>query len=157
MERKRLLPNPSELIASIESKAVTVRDAATTLSDRIKTFEQYLSRIKGRVETLCFGEHPDATTDEEQAYLSLCLKYHRDGKDWKISWSRYHESYHQDHAMDFSLLVDAPVKIKIGAIKLFPDLLEAISKSQDRLVKEIEDATEGFDAFAATLPKLEGK
>ncbi len=157
MKRERLVPDPAEVIQEIAEKANTVRGAATALTQRIEMFENYLSKVKGRVETMCFGLHPNAETEEESAELMLCLKFHRVDKAWIISWADFHQQYHSENPMSFSPLVDAPVKIKLAAIPMFSDLLESIAKSQDRLVEQITKGTQSFDAFAETLPNLEGK
>ena len=59
MQRKdEILRTSVEVLDSIAAKSVEVRDAATALTDRIVAFEKYLAKLKGRVETECYGPHP---------------------------------------------------------------------------------------------------
>lgn len=152
---------PTQIVLSaISSKAARVRAAATELSAEIESFEQYLGKLPGRVETTCFGDHPDAETTLQQCELSLVLKLHRKGKAWMISYSQFHEAFDNDpeNPITFEPLKEAPLKFKIAAVKMFPNLLASIEKSQDTLIKEVEAATIDLKFFASSLPPLkEGK
>jgi hypothetical protein len=148
---KKPLRSPPEVVESIQDHAADVREAAEELTKRIEQFEVYLATIKGRVETMHFGVHPSSDGVEDQLELAILL--HRKGKDWMLSWSDYHPSYHEQHGMDWQPLKRAPLKIKIAAVRMFPDFLQAIEKSQKRLSEEILEATSRFDVFAETLTK----
>ena len=149
--RKKPLRSPPEVVESIQNHAEDVREAAEELTKRIEQFEVYLAAIKGRVDTMHFGVHPSADGVEDQ--LELAVRLHRKGKDWILSWSDYHPGYHEEHGMDWQPLKRAPLKIKIAAVRMFPDFLQAIEKSQKRLSEEILESTSQFDAFAKTLTK----
>ncbi|HDZ21833.1 hypothetical protein LCGC14_0225630 [marine sediment metagenome] len=142
----------SEVVKSIRNHAVGVREAAEGLTERIEQFEVYLGTLKGRVDTVHFGAHPNADP-EEKDQLELAIRLHRQDKQWVLSWSSYHPEYPEEYGMEWKPLKKAPLKIKIAAVKMFPDLIEAIEKSQMRLAEEIEAATAQFDAFAETLAK----
>jgi hypothetical protein len=132
-------------------KSSDVRDAAAELTKRIIQFTEYLSGLSGRIEATAWGLHPDA--DSPQSELELGLKFHKQGgRDWIISWSDYYPAHHEIHGMDWTPLVTAPLKIKLAAVKMFPDLLESIEKSQDRIVAEIQRTSMAFDEFVAGLP-----
>ena len=106
------------------------------------------------MDTCQYGNHPDHGFDPE---YSLAIRLHRLDKTWILSWS-CHSIYHNDQLgekMDWQPLKEAPLKIKIAAVKIFPNLLEAIEKSQIQLAEEIKRATAEFDAFAQTLPRNE--
>lgn len=150
MSKKPYRPAP-EVIESIQDHAASVRDAAEGLTKRIEQFEVFLGSLKGRVDTMHFGTHPNSGDPQDQ--LELGIRLHRQGKDWVLSWSDYEPSYHEVHGMNWQLLKEAPLKIKIAAVKMFPDFLEAIEKSQIQLAEEIIEATSQFDAFAEMLTK----
>ena len=140
-----------EVIESIQDHAVSVREAAEELTKRIEQFEVYLAALKGRVDTMHFGRHPNSDGEEDQ--LELAIRLHRKAKEWVLSWSDYHPQYHEERGMEWRPLKEAALKIKIAAIRMFPDFLESIEKSQIRLAEEIADATSQFDAYAETLTK----
>jgi hypothetical protein len=147
---------PTVVLTSIDAKASDVRSAATELSARITWFEDYLSKLPGRVETEYHGPHPDATTINQQEEMALVLKLHREGKAWILSVGSYHEHFTTpEDPIDFKPLADASLKYKIAAVKMFPNLLAAIETSQSKLVQELNAATAEFDAFASQLK--EGK
>lgn len=161
MERTPLTPRSSaQVLKSIEAKSASVREAAESLDSRIRQFEKYLSQVPGRVETFHFGNHPD-NDPNDQWTLQLVLKFHRDGKEWKLACGSYHEHYNGnfEEPVQYKPLVEAPLKIKVAALKMFPDLLESIEKQQDTVVEAIRKTTAEFDAFAASLgmPCKEGK
>lgn len=152
---------PDEILKSISTKALDVRTSANELSKRIEKFQEFLGKLPGRVETEFYGSHPDATTPYEDSQLSLVLRLHREGKSWILSYGSFHEQFHNDpdESVTFAPLMDAPLRIKIAAVKIFPNMLAAIEKSQDKLVSEIQYAVSQFDIFAASLPTVakEGK
>jgi len=148
MATKPSRPSP-EVIESIKHNAARVREAADEMTKRIEQFETYLGSLKGRIDTMHFGTHPDATPPQYE--LELGIRLHRKDKAWVLSWSEYHPSFHEEHGMEWKPLKEASLKIKIAAMKMFPDLLEAIEKSQIQLVEEIEGATADFDTFAKTF------
>jgi hypothetical protein len=148
MSEKKVQRSPEDIQIAIAEKSLKVKFAATQLSSRIQIFEAWLSKLPGRVETVHFGDHPD---DDGSETLSFCLKLHRSGKDWIISYGTFHASFDFDRDVDWKPLREAPVRFKLLAIQQFPDLLEEIEKSQERLANEIKQACSDFDDFAAKL------
>ena len=145
---------PEAIVRAITEKSKSVRDFATELSDRIVDFRDFLAQLPGRVAATAWGRHPDSDqmTEEDQLNLgdySLGLSFDREGKDWALTYTSSHEA--DDMPLEWKPLHEAPLKIKIAAIKLFPDLLSAIETSQDVLVKEISQAITDYDAFAASM------
>ena len=145
----RLAP---EVVTSIQDQAARVRGAADEITNRIAKFQTYLGSLKGRVDTTHFGTHPDHDLYDHQDEVELAVRLHRQEKTWLLSWGNYHPAY-DDRPISWQPLTEAPLKIKIAAVRMFPDLLEAIEKSQIRLAEEIEEATSEFGAFAKTLTK----
>jgi len=139
-----------EVVASIQDQAARVREAADEITKRIEQFQTYLGSLKGRVDTTHFGVHPDHDPYDPQDQVELAVRLHRQDKAWLLSWGNYHPAY-DDRPINWQPLTEAPLKIKIAAVRMFPDLLEAIEKSQVRLAEAIEEATGEFDAFAKTL------
>jgi hypothetical protein len=153
MSKKKRHRPPPEVIESIQDQAISVREAAGELTKRIKQFEVYLAALKGRVDTVHFGIHPNSSGEQDP--LELAIRLHRKAKEWVLSWSDYHPQYHEEFGMEWQPLKEAPLKIKIAAIRMFPDFFEAIEKSQIRLAEKLTEATSEFDAFAKTLTKNE--
>jgi hypothetical protein len=144
-----------EVTDLIALNAGAIRAAANTLAERITRFEEYLGNLPGRIETLHFGAHPDADSPAANADLSLVLKLHRQGKGWALSvgtHSKQEEYFSEDVSIVFTPLKDATLKFKIAAIRMFPDVLESITKTQTKVLKEIADVAKGFDEFLAGLP-----
>jgi len=145
---------PKVVLDSITTQAERVRQAAAELTKRIEHFQEWLGSVPGRVETDYFGPHPDAKTDEDGAFRSLVIRLHRDGKKWILSFAHFDERHtHEEWGAfsEFKPLADAPLKIKMAAVKHFPNILAAIEKSQVQLVNELNAATSEYDAFAAKL------
>ncbi len=141
--------DPQQAVVAISEQSTLVKDAATELSNRIAMFTGWLGKLPGRVEAINYGVHPD---DDGRGNLSFCLKLHREGKEWTISYGHHHEEYNNDqNPIDWKPLAEAPVRLKLLAIAQLPDLLESIAKSQKRLAKEIQSACTEFDGFAAKL------
>ncbi|HUT61220.1 MAG TPA: hypothetical protein VNA25_25505 [Phycisphaerae bacterium] len=148
--RKKPPRSAPEVITSIKDNAARVRDAADGMTKRIEQFQVYLGSLRGRVDTTHFGSHPDYGPQDE---VDLALRLHRKEKAWVLSWGSYHPIYNDENPMDWQPLTEAPLRIKIAAVGMFPDLLEAIEKTQIRLAEEIEEVTAEFDAFAESLNK----
>jgi len=123
---------------------MTVQDAANQLMIRIVGFQNHLNTIPGRVDAICTGPHPD--------HGLLVLKWHRDGSSWIISYSQSTSDNLADHIV-YTPLKDAPLKIKIAAVRLFPKMLEATEKSQLDKVDEINRAIAEYDEFAKGLKR----
>lgn len=144
--------SPASILDSISKKSAKLREHATALTERIKFFEEYLSKLPGRVDTEYFGTHPDAVTLEEKKAMQFSIKLHRSGKSWALSYSTFSlATGDPDSTTEYKPLIDAPLKIKIAAMRLFPDFLAAIGDHQDQLVHEIAGATADFDQFIVML------
>jgi len=148
-------PPPAQVVESIEKKADLVRDAAAELSDEIQSVEAILNKLPGRVETWCFGKHPDG------GELELALHFVRRGQAWMLECGTYHPLYNEDphNPIDWNPLSEASLRVKMAAVRMFPDLLVAMDKSQDKLVEELGKATAEAAAFKASLKQRtkEGK
>ena len=145
---------PKVVLQSITTQAERVRRAAAELTKRIEQFQEWLGNLPGRVETDYYGEHPYANDAEDNAMMSLVIRLHRDGKKWILSHATQDERWSHTESgglTEFKPLVDAPLKTKIAAVKMFPNILAAIEQSQMKLVAELEAATSEYDAFAATI------
>ncbi|MDB5318537.1 MAG: hypothetical protein JWN40_168 [Phycisphaerales bacterium] len=145
---------PRVLLESITSQAERVRQAAAELTKRIEHFQEWLGKVPGRVETDYYGDHPNAKDEEDRALMSFVIRLNRSGKEWILSYATHDERWSHESSgpfTEFKPLVDAPLKTKIAAVKMFPNILAAIEKSQIELVSELDAATSEYDAFAATL------
>jgi hypothetical protein len=143
---------PVEIVDSISERAADVKVAAAAFTDQIREFERYLSNMRGRVEAHCWGKHPDEISEEN----SLFLTFHRPTKEWQIGWARITRD-EIDMDVKITPLVDAPLTVKVAAVKYFPDLLEAIDKSQEKLVEEVVKAGDWLNAYMHHLPANGGK
>lgn len=132
-----------DVVKQIEAGAASVRAAGDMLNDRIKRFEDWLSRLPGRVEAVCqINSESDGSQTE---HLSLA----REGKDWRLSVYWYDHGSGDTHSE--VLLRDAALERKMGAVTGFPSLLEAISKKQKFLATYAADAASEFDKFAEAI------
>jgi len=138
-------PSPSKIVIAVEQTAAQVREAASRLTDRIAKFQRYLSKLKGRVEASVYACHPD--TEPEDQFPWLLVKLHRIEKDWLL----YYGVQHDPERTEWNPLVEAPLNIKLAAIRVFPDLLLAIKQSQIELIETINKAAADFDDFADDL------
>lgn len=136
---------------NIAEGSTLIREAAGKLASRIEHFEKHLNTIPGRVDTECFGHHPDADSPQAEALMSLVLKLHRDGKCWVLSYGKYTQDINEDPdcPISYARLKDAPLKIKLAAVRMFPKMLEAIKESQRTMAEEINRAVAEYDDFAA--------
>jgi hypothetical protein len=156
--RPKLTPtapdSPLTPLEVISRQAAEVRDAAASLTDRIKQFQSYIGSIPGRVET----DHYVHLAGNE----GIVLRLHRQGKEWVLSFC-----IHINHGLrqgflpifeeqpEFKLLIDAPLRTKVAAVEAFPSFLDAMVKSQTSLVNSLKASTEEFDQFFSQLPKME--
>jgi hypothetical protein len=140
--------DPSEILGAISEKARQVKEAAVLLTDNIEVIQTYLASIKGRTETACSGVHPDDINSER----SLTLKFHKDGSSWTISWARVVND--EDIPFTFKPLLQAPLRIKVAAARMLPDLIEFIEDQQDKLLNEVNEAANTLDAFYKKLPRI---
>jgi hypothetical protein len=143
---------PVEIIDSISERAADVKVAAAAFTDQIREFERYLSSMRGRVEAHCWCKHPNDAGDEN----SLFLTFHRPIKEWQIGWARIARD---EIDMDIKIipLVDAPLTVNVAAVHYFPDLLEAIDKSQEELIEQVVKAGDLLNAYMNHLPANGGK
>lgn len=154
MARPREKSDPPSLVQSIQDHAAAVREAVGGLNDRIERFQQYLTTMKGRTETLCYVTHPDYPHEGSDGKC-LGLKLHREGKEWLLSYAALDEA-DPSFEPEWNRMVDAPLKYKVVLARAFPDLLDAIAKTQQKLVNEVVAVTEFLDEFEESLPKKEG-
>ena len=138
--------SPSESVEAICDKAAEVRHVSQKLAERITQFQDYLGKLPGRVETKIWRSHPDAPDGSDNL---IALRLHREGKAWVLSWGNDTES--NDKPIEWRPLVDAPLKVKLASVKMFPDLLGSIEKSQTKLIDEIVETSAEYDSFAHTL------
>jgi hypothetical protein len=159
MPKKDARP-PAQVLDSIAEKAAEVREEANGLGECIDTFVTYLSKTQGRVETYAYGSHPDGPGDHQHSQ-SLALHFTREGKGWTLEYGTYIDGYNDDpeNPVTYKPLSEAPLKYKIAAVKMFPKLLEAMERKQERLVEEIQEAKADFNTFMLALPSnpKEGK
>jgi len=127
--------------------AAKVKVNANELSASIFDFQKTLASLPGRVSAGCEGEHPDFRDGQ----VSLALWFNRFGKEWLIKWSAVHASDLEHEGADYKPLTDAPLKIKLAAVKLFPKLIDAIAEAQDNLVEEIADAASAVKRLTSTV------
>jgi len=141
------------LLESISTKSVKAKMAANALTERIEQFATLLAQLPGRIETSFYGRWPDAQSAEDAAFLSLGLWFHREGREWVLSWAKVDDraSYDPENTIGWRPLNDAPLKIKLAAVGMFPDLLGAMEESQDKLIKELEDATNIYDEMVKSV------
>jgi hypothetical protein len=138
---------PTDIIQAIDLKAIQVREAAARLTQCIEDFEIYLSSLNGRVETYTWGTHPDST---HRLPIRMGLGLFRRGKSWVICFAA-EGPIENVEGSEWSLLKEASLKIKIAGIRMFPDLLEAIEKSQMCLMEQIQKAVAEYNIFATAI------
>jgi hypothetical protein len=115
----------------ITAGAEEVHRVATALSERFKLFELWLGTLKGKIDTI------------HQAGYFL-LRAHRKGKNWILSAQC-------DGDGNWRPIGECPVAMKMKAIALLPDLLEAMSAEQHRLLTDMNDAISVFDKWADSM------
>jgi len=139
---------PEDVLRSIREGAAGVRSAGEALTIRIKAFEAWLGKLRGRVETSCsIGGDADG---EEITYLSFA----KDGKEWALYLYEYNEG--RECSSESRLLRDASINDKAWAIDHFQDLLKAMVISQAQMVGRAASAINSYDTFAKTIGLKEG-
>lgn len=124
-------------LESLAHGSQQIAAAATALSNSIKQFEAWLSKLPGRTETTIAFDY-DSPIDHPIEFAHL-LRFHRHGKDWVLSVGWVETSEPEDFS-DFVRLNDAPVETKAKAAKAFPELLGAMVGSQAELLRQITEA-----------------
>lgn len=137
-----------ELLRQIEAGASEVRATGDELTKRIKAFEEWLSKLPGRVPASCrlFSSRDDQ--------LDTFLSFDKDGKTWLLYVINYHVPYEEE--ISRTLLRDASIDTKAWAMRNFPELLKSIAKRQRELVKSAKESITQFEAFATEIGLKEG-
>lgn len=131
---------PPDIIQRIADKSLVVRENALQLSLRISQFEEWMSKLPGKVEAM----YKDVSSRTD-----FTLFFRRDGKEWRIM-----VSLNRFNPPDWIPLVDSGLNIKMQAIRLFPDLLLAVQSAQDELVNDLQRTVADFDEYVKELPKF---
>lgn len=134
---------PELTLASIATNSQKISELATGLSERIALFERWLGELPGRVDVIVWanGGVPEDVTE-------LGLRFARAGKIWVLYFG--YETPGED-TVDWGVLRDAGLDVKIQAVELFPRLLEAIDAKQAQLAKRLEETNRNYDLFASKL------
>ncbi len=130
-------------VSAIQANSADVRHAADELTRRIKTFEAWLSRLPGRVESSCL------IYEDEARGVVATLALERDGKEWALYFQE--SEVGSDRVISSTLLRDAAVITKSLAVRRFPELLAAIPKQQKLIVSMANDSVKEFDVFAKSI------
>ena len=128
------------VLKQIETGTQAYRDAAGELTNRVVKFEEWLSRLPGRVPATVWELEDDAS----DTYFNLGLQ--RDGKQWKLRY--WLDNPYDEESWGAGDLRDASIETKIRAMAMFPRLLGAIRDSQMEFVKRSAEAAAEFDKFA---------
>lgn len=148
----------SELAGAVEKlaeNAKSLRTKSSGLNTRIAVFEEWISKLPGRVTTSIWWPASGIETyaernpeEDETPYYGLRLA--REGKEWRIEWSLepYNTPYDE---LNWLRPVDADLDTKVLIVKKLPELVESMVKSQATLQEKLDDATKTFDTFAAKV------
>jgi len=147
--------DPPNIVDTIRANADVVRQAINHLNERIRRFSDYLSKLDGRTEAICYLTHPDYP-EEGGCGKCLALKLHREGKAWILSWAA-EDLEDAEFLAEWKPLLEAPLRYKLLLVAGFADLLQSIANTNHKLESEITTAVEAYDEFEAALPKMEGK
>ena len=147
---------PKQIIDEIEKGAIRIGQLATEMSGRILWFEDWLSRLPGKVETRLYEYYePD-----QFGRSFFALKLHRSGKRWIVSHASGFEPHSgEDYEPSWEPVSEATLETKVKSITLFPKLLDEILRAQIALTTRLSEAQVAFDAFASKLgePRVGGK
>jgi hypothetical protein len=139
--------NPQQVVKDIEQGSARVNELATELSRRIITFEDWLNRLPGRVETYHWVGLPKDPHDHRDPGLGLRLA--RSAKRWTL-WFAYSDMS-EEGDVSWAPLAEADLETKMLAIKEFSDLLVKIKKAQDGRVHELRESLDAFQMFAQAV------
>lgn len=108
-----------ELAAEIEAASAQYAEEATKLSDNVERFERFLQDLPGKVPASVTGG-------------STCLDFSRAEKGaWRL---------HIHCAKRSALLTEAPIELKVVAVRFFEPLLERILAIHRAKAKDIATA-----------------
>lgn len=140
----------TDTLKDIERIAAGFADVALELTRRIVRFQEYVSKINGRIETMVHGGY---TPPNGSTVNGISLWLHRDGKAWIIDCSVYQTGLGPQHTgLIWKRLAEAPVRHRIAGVTLFPQLLGAMRDSQSTLISEMHNAVSFYDSFERSLP-----
>jgi len=88
-----------------------------------------------------------STADE----WDMCLKFHRSGKRWIISFHYYHYQFDDGQPPEWKPLTDGSIEAKLEAIGTFPSLLKEMLAAQNALKNRLSAAQETLQALTAQL------
>lgn len=133
-----------DLLRVLETGATDVRSTGDELTRRIKAFETWLGKLPGRVPTSCHLYDFDPAGEIEKR-----LSLGKSGKSWSLFVFDYDNRC--EESSEHVLLRDAPLSVKIAAMRKFPELLRAIADSQRSLIEDANKSISEFEIFAAQI------
>lgn len=125
-----------------------VKREAEGLAERIEKAERFIVAMPGRIEAEITRPYVDPHAGKAGEFS---LAAWRVGKSWTLNCSLND----QGGIQEYKRLNDASIKMKVFALNLFPDLIDAMVTNQSDLLKQIKDANEAFDKFI-TAPDAKG-
>lgn len=148
---QRELESVVKAVEVLRDRHATVKRLTDELTNRIRRFEKWLSKLPGRVETLITMPDPDGDDDFQVALRAL-----RSGKTWVVEYAYVFQN--DWDSLTWSLLGDAGVRLKVHAVSQLPRLIDEMVDSQECLVRDIGKAALRFDDFALRvgMPDTEG-
>lgn len=145
--------------AEPEDSAEAVRDAmkrlaahqaalsaqADRLNDCIKTFESWIGRLPGRIETYLWLPDPNPKQDPPVVFeLLVCLR--RDGKDWRLFYAFWEIGEAEEP--ELTPLREASIEIKLYVVPQLDKLVVEMAKQQQLLTERVSAAVSTFDDMA---------
>ncbi len=111
-----------------------LKEIATQLSERILRFETWLNTLPSKTAT-------EVADDSHQFRIRLARKNNR----WRVETP---DLTAEDSDATWIGLSEAPLALKIKAVKLFGYLIEVCNGKQAKLVEETRQANSEFDKLA---------
>ena len=142
--------DPRRLAEEAEFLASQKTELASGLSDRVASIEKWLIDRGGRAAI------QTSLTDGSCRYV---LKFERTkgkNRSWRLLLERRSESpfagmYGPDTSSHSGLLVDAPVRLKLVAVRMFPDLLSELVAHHQEDVDALKEAHVDLDRLYQSL------
>lgn len=136
-----VVPKP---VADLEAGSARISKLATSISQKLSAFEDWLNLLPGKVETTLWVDDPSVPNGDYQ----YGIRFHRVGKRWVLELTNCHVA---DSDPLYKLVTDCSVEEKLLVVELAPQLLDKVSSAQAQLEKRLLTAHIEFDSFAKSI------
>lgn len=129
------------MTSELKSKFDAVKREAEQLSARIDRAQEFIGSLAGKIEAETCRQYVDPHSPKGGEFR---LAVWRVGKAWILHYALADDA---EQPAEYKKLHDASIKLKVFALGMIPDLVDAMLTEQSELLDQIKSANDAFDQF----------